>query len=100
VLTQVGPDAPAADSPKGPTLQTFTADAVSALAGPAWLRRRRADAYQAFLATPLPSEKEEVWRYSPIDSLDLDTYRPAPPRTGPPAPGDQAEVDAWLAPSG
>ncbi|HVX20096.1 MAG TPA: SufD family Fe-S cluster assembly protein [Acidimicrobiales bacterium] len=26
---------------------------------------------------PLPSEKEEVWRYTPIDQLDLDAYRPA-----------------------
>ena len=25
---------------------------------------------------PLPSEKEEVWRYSPIDRLDLSAYRP------------------------
>ena len=32
---------------------------------------------------PLPSEKEEVWRYSPIDQLDLDDYRPvAPPTDG------------------
>ena len=31
---------------------------------------------------PLPSEKEEVWRYSPIDSLDLDAYRPALPAEG------------------
>jgi len=28
---------------------------------------------------PLPSEKEEVWRYSPVDQLDLDEYRPAVP---------------------
>lgn len=33
---------------------------------------------------PLPSEKEEVWRYTPIDSLDLDAYAPA-------APGTQAD---------
>lgn len=26
---------------------------------------------------PLPSEKEEVWRYTPIDELDLDAYAPA-----------------------
>jgi Fe-S cluster assembly protein SufD len=26
--------------------------------------------------TPLPSEKEEVWRYSPIDRLDLDAFAP------------------------
>ena len=27
---------------------------------------------------PMPSEKEEIWRYSPIDTLDLDAYEPAP----------------------
>ncbi len=34
----------------------------------------------------LPSDKEEVWRYSPIDALDLDGYapvRPVPPGTSP-----------------
>ena len=31
---------------------------------------------------PLPSVKEEVWRYSPIDTLDLDAYRPASPPEG------------------
>jgi len=51
------------------------------LVGPDWLRRRRAGAYEEFGTTPLPSEKEEVWRYSPIDQLDLDGYEPV---TGPP----------------
>jgi Fe-S cluster assembly protein SufD len=31
----------------------------------------------AFEAMSLPTEKEEVWRYSPIDELDLSAYRPA-----------------------
>jgi len=31
---------------------------------------------------PLPSEKEELWRYTPIDQLDLDAYRPAGPGAG------------------
>ncbi|HEX4082380.1 MAG TPA: SufD family Fe-S cluster assembly protein [Acidimicrobiales bacterium] len=31
---------------------------------------------------PLPSEKEEVWRYSPVDQLDLDDYRPVAPPAG------------------
>jgi Fe-S cluster assembly protein SufD len=46
------------------------------LDGPEWLRRRRAEALDEFASLPLPSEKEEVWRYSPIDQLDLDRYRP------------------------
>jgi Fe-S cluster assembly protein SufD len=55
----------------------FTAEALAALGGPAWLAARRADAFAAFEAMPLPSEKEEVWRYTPIDELDLRAYRPA-----------------------
>ena len=32
--------------------------------------------FEAFSSTPLPSEKEEVWRYSPIDELSLDDFSP------------------------
>ncbi len=63
-------------SRKGRPLLTFTADEVAGLTGPDWLRRRRSDAYDALTSMPLPRESEEVWRYSPIDSLDLDAYRP------------------------
>ena len=28
------------------------------------------------MSTPLPSEKEEVWRYSPIGDLDLERFEP------------------------
>jgi Fe-S cluster assembly protein SufD len=59
--------------------------AVAALGGPEWLRRRRLDALERFRAAPLPTEAEEVWRYSRIDSLDLDAYRLAGP--GGPEPG-------------
>ena len=39
---------------------------------------------------PLPSEKEEVWRYSPIDQLDLDRYRPA---QGPSRPQGHGQLE-------
>ncbi len=42
---------------------------------------------------PLPSEKEEVWRYSPIDRLDLAAYRPL---AGPPA--GATTIDAAVGP--
>ncbi len=44
--------------------------------GPETLRRRRAEAVEDLATLPLPSEKEEVWRYTPIDALDLDAHRP------------------------
>jgi Fe-S cluster assembly protein SufD len=46
--------------------------------GPDWLRRRRAAGFEAFASMPLPSESEEVWRYSPIDHLDLEAFAPVP----------------------
>jgi len=49
----------------------------SALAGPAWLTRRRAGAWERFAAASLPQEAEEVWRYSGIDRFDLDAFAPA-----------------------
>ncbi len=41
---------------------------------------------------PLPSEKEEVWRYTPIDALDLDAYAPAVLGPAAPAAGPLAEA--------
>jgi Fe-S cluster assembly protein SufD len=55
---------------------TFTAEASARLEGPEWLRNRRAEGFAAFESCSLPSEGEEVWRYSPIDELDLDQFTP------------------------
>ncbi len=58
-------------------LSNFTPESAAALSGPAWLQQRRCAAADAFWSSPLPSEKDEVWRYSRIDQLDLDRFRPA-----------------------
>ena len=63
---------------RGLTLHTFNAEASAGLAGPGWLRQRRAAGHEAFVSTPLPTESEEVWRYSPIDHLALDEFAPRP----------------------
>jgi len=62
---------------RGSRLSTFTPESAAALPGPAWLQRRRSAAAEAFASSVLPSEKDEVWRYSRIDQLDLDRYRPS-----------------------
>jgi hypothetical protein len=70
------------------TLHTFTAEASAGLDGPEWLRARRTAGYEAAAASSLPSESEEVWRYTPINTLVLDDF--APPVHDAPAPaGDQ-----------
>jgi Fe-S cluster assembly protein SufD len=70
------------------TLHTFTAEASAALDGPEWLRDRRAAGYEALASCALPSESEEVWRYTPINSLKLDDFAP-PTHDGPAPAGDQ-----------
>jgi Fe-S cluster assembly protein SufD len=59
-----------------PPLSAFTAEAVSVLPGPAPLKHHREAAYEQFCRLDLPKESEELWRYSPIDRLDLDAYGP------------------------
>lgn len=81
------------------TLHTFTAEASAALDGPEWLRDRRAAGYEALASCALPSESEEVWRYTPINSLKLDDFAP-PAHDGPAPAGDQllAALTAALGP--
>jgi Fe-S cluster assembly protein SufD len=69
----------------------LTAEDATALPGPDWLRTRRAQAFERFAATPLPTDAEEVWRYSRIAELDLERFGPA-------AISDDASVPAQLQP--
>src|SRR3954452_21090967 len=75
-------------------MTAFTADAARALAGPDWLKTRRASAAERFASTPLPSTEEEVWRYSRISELDLDAYAPAAAGEAAPVP---AQIEGALA---
>src|SRR4051794_27544857 len=54
----------------------FTADAARALGGPDWLVARRMAAVEHLASLTWPTPAEEIWRYSRIDELDLDKYRP------------------------
>ena len=58
-------------------MTNFSVDATRALPGPAWLSDRRLASAERFAAATLPTPSEEAWRYSRIDRLDLDRYRPA-----------------------
>jgi Fe-S cluster assembly protein SufD len=58
-------------------MSTSSVDDITGLGGPAWLAERRALAAGQAEAAALPTAEEEVWRYSPIDALDLDRYAPA-----------------------
>jgi len=74
-------------------LSRFTPDAAAALDGPDWLRTRRTAAAERFSAGSLPTEAEEIWRYSRVSEIDLDAYAPA----GGSAAGGGAGIPAGLA---
>src|SRR5438309_3872731 len=79
----------------------FTADAARALGGPEWLVRRRLSAVERLAEVAWPTPSEEIWRYSRIDQLDLDRYRPfAAEELG--APGDERAPGGgpWAAEAG
>ncbi len=54
----------------------FTPDATRNLGGPEWLVQRRVAAAEQLDALSWPTPAEEIWRYSRINELDLDKYRP------------------------
>ncbi len=60
-------------------MSNFTPETARALPGPGWLTERRRAAAERFASAALPTPSEEAWRYSRIDQLDLDRYRPADP---------------------
>jgi Fe-S cluster assembly protein SufD len=69
-------------------VRTFTPDASSALPGPDWLAARRRAAAALLDDLALPTTEEEIWRYSRVDDLDLDRFRPlTADELGP--PGDE-----------
>jgi Fe-S cluster assembly protein SufD len=57
-------------------MTAFTPEASRALGGPDWLVERRVGAAEQLDGLTWPTPAEEVWRYSRIDELDLDRFRP------------------------
>jgi Fe-S cluster assembly protein SufD len=86
------------DPREAPILPTFTPENAAALPGAPWLNRRRIAAAESFGSSPLPTEKDEVWRYSRIDSLVLDRFHPAgsAPPGGDPGPFPSERIHALV----
>jgi Fe-S cluster assembly protein SufD len=57
-------------------MTAFTPEAARALGGPDWLVERRLVAAEQLDGVTWPTPAEEIWRYSRIDVLDLDRFRP------------------------
>ncbi|MHB8467414.1 MAG: Fe-S cluster assembly protein SufD [Acidimicrobiales bacterium] len=61
-------------------MATFTPLDPAKLPGPASLRDARQRALDRFEVGPLPTEADDIWRYSRIDELDLGAFRAARPQ--------------------
>ena len=57
-------------------MTAFTPESARALGGPDWLVERRLAAAEQLDGISWPTDAEEIWRYSRIDELDLDRFRP------------------------
>src|SRR6266508_4401681 len=57
-------------------MTAFTPQAARALGGPDWLVERRLAAAEQLDGLTWPTDADEIWRYSRIDELDLDRFRP------------------------
>lgn len=71
-------------------MTSFTSDAAVALGGPGWMVARRRAAGERLAGLAMPSEAEEIWRYSGIDRFDLDAFAPA--SSGAPGPDRSGAV--------
>jgi Fe-S cluster assembly protein SufD len=68
-------------------MTAFTPEASRALGGPDWLVERRLAAAEQLGGIAWPTPAEEIWRYSRIDELELDRFRPpSPDELGEPGP--------------
>jgi Fe-S cluster assembly protein SufD len=47
-------------------------------AAPDWFARLQADAWKEFESEPAPVRTDELWRFSSLKNLELDSYQPAP----------------------
>jgi Fe-S cluster assembly protein SufD len=59
------------------------AEVVEALSGfkgePAWLKEKRLEAWRAFEKTPMPTLRDEAWRYTDISDVRIEDFVPYAP---------------------
>ncbi len=55
----------------------FSPETATSLGGPGWQLERRLKGIERMTQKGFPSEKEEVWRYTPIDRFNPEAFAPA-----------------------
>ena len=65
------------NSPAGFHLNAFTSQISDSLPGSKWVSERRRSAMEKLALLEFPTQENEIWRYSIIDQLDLNSYSPS-----------------------
>jgi len=60
---------------------------------PKWLKQERASAWELYLLAPMPTQRDEDWRQTEIESLKLEALRPAENTL---APGELSDMPEWF----
>src|SRR3712207_9447079 len=74
----------------------ITAEAIRALSAlkeePAWLADKRLSAWRTFEKTPMPSLRDEAWRYTDISEVRIEDFLPYAPSPDVSRQGDLPEA--------
>src|SRR2546430_17380757 len=78
------------ESTQTPAVKFTITSAAQEAAGdlPPWFQQQREQGWREFSALPNPSRKDQSWRFSNVDALDLSSYRFG----NAPSDDDQAEI--------
>jgi Fe-S cluster assembly protein SufD len=73
------------ESPQAPTADTILSGLPEGRSSlmPAWFRDRQAEAWKRFRSLPMPNRKDQPWRFSNVNALQLEPFVFAP------APGEE-----------
>src|SRR5918912_1735012 len=74
-----------------------TVKALSALKGePGWLLEKRLEAWRTFEKIPMPTLRDEAWRYTDISDVRIEDFVPYAPSPDVTSEGDLPDADQRL----
>src|SRR5215212_12104653 len=78
----------------------ISAEVVEALSNlnnePAWLAEKRLEAWRMFENTPMPTLRDEAWRYTDISDVSIEDFLPYAPSPDVSSEGDLPEAVQML----
>lgn len=77
-MSIVAEESATVDQKSSTTSESLTLKCKPAPGWPEWFRAEQEKAWEEFLATPMPTRRDEAWRFADIKALNLAPYKEAP----------------------